>query len=273
MVNGISQPDHALKTPRDGGSGGHAAPHVDFRNLTVRYNAKTALDDVSLEIPRHSIFAIIGPANSGKTTLLKCINRTIDFIASARIQGEILVGGENVYRLRNVYELRRRVGMVFPLPVGLPMSIYNNVAYAPRRSGMHNRKELDALVESCLRQAMLWDEVKDRLELLGTRLSGGQQQRLTLARALSLRPEILCLDEFSIAIDPVTTMRIEDILRELKKEMTIILVTNLVQQARRLADYTAFFSASRLIEAGETEKLFTKPEQQLTERYINGDYG
>ena len=133
--------------------------------------------------------------------------------------------------------------MVFPLPVGLPLSVYENVAYAPRRAGIHGRQELDPLVEKCLRQAMLWDEVKDRLDMLGTKLSGGQQQRLTLARALSLRPEILCLDEFSIAIDPVTTMRIEDILRELKNQMTIVLVTNLVQQARRLADYTAFFSA------------------------------
>ena len=158
--------------------------------------------------------------------------------------------------------------MVFPLPVGLPLSVYENVAYAPRRAGIHDRYELDETVETCLRQAMLWDEVKDRLDLLGTRLSGGQQQRLTLARALSLRPEILCLDEFSIAIDPVTTMRIEDILRELKKQMTIVLVTNLVQQARRLADYTAFFSASQLIEAGETETIFTKAANRLTQRYV-----
>ena len=163
--------------------------------------------------------------------------------------------------------------MVFPLPVGLPLSIYENVAYAPRRAGMNDRHELDELVEKCLRQAMLWDEVKDRLDLLGTKLSGGQQQRLTLARALSLRPEILCLDEFSIAIDPVTTMRIEDILRELKKEMTIVLVTNLVQQARRLADRTAFFSDSRLIEVGETEAIFTKATNPLTTRYVTGDVG
>jgi phosphate transport system ATP-binding protein len=247
--------------------------HIEFHNVTVRYGAKTALDDVSLEIPKQRIFAVIGPANSGKTTLLKCVNRTLDFVSTARAEGEILVDGRNVYQVWNANELRRHVGMVFPLPVGLPMSVYDNVAYAPRRAGIHNRKELDPLVESCLRQAMLWDEVKDRLDLLGTRLSGGQQQRLTLARALSLRPEILCLDEFSIAIDPVTTMRIEDILRELKSRMTIVLVTNLVQQARRLADYTAFFSAGRLIEAAETEKLFTRPEQQLTGRYINGDYG
>ena len=166
----------------------------------------------------------------------------------------MLVDGEDVFRIRNCHALRRRVGMVFPLPVGLPLSVYDNVAYAPRRAGHYDRPYLNALVEKCLRQAMLWDEVKDRLDLLGTRLSGGQQQRLTLARALSHQPEILCLDEFSIAIDPVTTMKIEDILDELKEQMTIVLVTNLVQQARRLADRTAFLSDSRLIEVDETEK-------------------
>ena len=247
--------------------------HIRFQNVTVTYGAKTALEDISLEIPEGQIFGIIGPANSGKTTLLKCINRTIDFASSAKVQGQVLVGGEDIYRMRNVYELRRRVGMVFPLPVGLPLSVYENVAYAPRRAGIRDRGELDALVERCLRQAMLWDEVKDRLNMLGTKLSGGQQQRLTLARALSHRPEILCLDEFSIAIDPVTTMKIEDILRELKKETTVVLVTNLVQQARRLADRTAFLSASKLIEVDDTETLFTRPANRLTERYVTGDFG
>ena len=228
---------------------------------------------MSLAIPRGVIFGIIGPANSGKTTLLKCINRTIEFVSGAGVSGQVLVDGTDVFRMRNVYELRRRVGMVFPLPVGLPLSVYENVAYAPRRAGIHDRAELDEIVERSLRQAMLWDEVKDRLNLLGTRLSGGQQQRLTLARSLSLDPEILCLDEFSIAIDPVTTMKIEDILRELKRQTTIVLVTNLVQQARRLADYTAFFSASKLIEVGDTETIFTQPQQRLTERYVTGDLG
>ena len=247
--------------------------HIRFDNVTVRYGPKTALEGVSLEIPEKQIFAVIGPANSGKTTLLKCINRTIDFVSSAKVRGQILIDGQDIFRIRNVYELRRRVGMVFPLPIGLPLSVYENVAYAPRRAGIHDRHELDELVETCLRQAMLWDEVKDRMNQLGTKLSGGQQQRLTLARALSLRPEILCLDEFSIAIDPVTTMRIEDILRELKNQMTIILVTNLVQQARRLADYTAFFSASQLIEVDETETIFTKAANRLTQRYVSGDFG
>jgi phosphate transport system ATP-binding protein len=247
--------------------------HICFSNVTVTYGPKTALADISLEMPEKQIFAVIGPANSGKTTLLKCINRTIDFISTAKVRGQVQVDGEDVYRIKNVYELRRKVGMVFPLPVGLPLTVFENVAYAPRRAGVHDRYELEALVEKCLHQAMLWDEVKDRMNLLGTRLSGGQQQRLTLARALSLQPEILCLDEFSIAIDPITTMRIEDILHELKNEMTIVLVTNLVQQARRLADRTAFFSNSRLIEVAETEKLFTQPDQQLTQRYLTGDYG
>jgi phosphate transport system ATP-binding protein len=247
--------------------------HIRFREVTVRYGERTALAGINLEILRREIFAIIGPANAGKSTLLKCINRTVDFMPSARVSGEVLVDGRDVRRWRNVCELRRKIGMVFPLPVGLPLTVYENVAYAPRRAGVHDRRQLDPLVETCLRQAMLWDEVKDRLDILGTRLSGGQQQRLTLARALSHRPEILCLDEFSIAIDPVTTMKIEDILRELKERMTIVLVTNLVQQARRLADRTAFFNDSRLIEVDSTEKIFTSAAHRLTERYVNGDFG
>jgi phosphate transport system ATP-binding protein len=246
---------------------------VRFEDVDVWYGRKKALQDVTLSIPEKRIFAIIGPANSGKTTFLKCINRTIDFVPAARVEGRVAVDDQDVFRIRNVFKLRRRVGMVFPLPVGLPMSIYDNVAYAPRMSGMRRGAELDALVEKCLRQSALWDEVKDRLHMLGTKLSGGQQQRLTLARALSLRPEILCLDEFSIAIDPVTTMRIEDVLLELKKEMTIVLVTNLTQQAHRLADYTAFFNNSRLIEVDRTHVIFTQPSQQLTLDYVSGHFG
>jgi phosphate transport system ATP-binding protein len=226
-----------------------------------------------MDVPRHEIFGIIGPANSGKTTLLKCVNRTIEFIANARVDGRVVVGGEDVARMRSVYALRRRVGMVFPLPVGLPLSVFDNVAYAPRRAGLHNRDELEALVVKCLQQAMLWDEVKDRLHTLGTKLSGGQQQRLTLARALSHRPEILCLDEFSIAIDPVTTMKIEDVLMDLKQEMTIVLVTNLVQQARRLADQTAFLNNGELVEYGDTEKIFSEPDHKITYEYVTGGFG
>ena len=247
--------------------------HIKFENVCVRYGAKPALRDISLEIPRNRIFAIIGPANSGKTTFLKCINRTIDFISSAKLTGTVTIDGVDVNRMRNVYALRRRIGMVFPLPVGLPLSVYENVAYAPRRAGLHDRQELDGLVEKCLRQAVLWDEVKDRLKTLGTKLSGGQQQRLTLARALSHRPEVLCLDEFSIAIDPVTTMKIEDVLLQLQTEMTIVLVTNLVQQAHRLADQTAFFNNSRLVEVGETEKIFSQPDEKTTLAYVTGAFG
>jgi phosphate transport system ATP-binding protein len=248
-------------------------PQVQFQNVTVKYDTHVALRDISLSIPEKRIMAIIGPANSGKTTLLKCINRTIDFIPSARVEGTVSVNGDDVSQIRNVYELRRSVGMVFPLPVGLPLTVFDNVAYAPRRAGLFDRQQLEALVEKCLKQAMLWDEVKDRLNTLGTKLSGGQQQRLTLARALSHRPQILCLDEFSIAIDPVTTMKIEDVLVELKKEMTIILVTNLVQQAHRLADNTAFFNASELVEVGETKQIFEKPEKEITYEYVTGGFG
>lgn len=250
-----------------------AGASIEFDRVTVKYDDHVALQDISLSVAPNTILGVIGPANSGKTTFLKCINRTIDFIDSARVTGRVSVNREDVREMRSVYQLRRRVGMVFPLPVGLPMSIYENVAYAPRRAGLYDRIELDALVERCLRQAMLWDEVKDRLDSLGTKLSGGQQQRLTLARALSHRPEILCLDEFSIAIDPVTTMKIEDVLLELKNEMTIVLVTNLVQQAHRLADQTAFLNRSKLVEIGDTEKIFSQPDQPITYEYVTGGFG
>lgn len=249
--------------------------HISFDNVSIYYGKDVALQPFSMQIKRNEIFGIIGPANAGKTSLLKSINRTLDFIPSAKVSGSVKVNGQdvNAIRGRRVHQLRRHIGMVFPLPVGLPLSVYENVAYAPRRAGMHDRRVLDELVEKCLRQAMLWDEVKDRLNMLGTKLSGGQQQRLTIARALSHQPEILCLDEFSIAIDPVTTMKIEDVLLELKQELTIVLVTNLVQQARRLADHTAFFNKSELIEYGSTEKIFSEPEEQITLDYIMGDFG
>jgi phosphate transport system ATP-binding protein len=250
------------------------AAHIEFKHVTVRYGSHVALRDLSLEIPEKEIFGIIGPANSGKTTLLKCINRTIDFVPGAKVEGDVLVGGHDVFNVKNVYDLRRQIGMVFPLPVGLPLSVYDNVAYAPRMAGLHNRAELDALVEKCLRQAALWDEVKDRLQMLGTKLSGGQQQRLTIARALSHRPKILCLDEFSIAVDPVTTMKIEDVLLDLKAEMTIVLVTNLVQQAHRLADRVAFLNDSRLIEVGATGVIFSEhPSNRMTFDYVRGHFG
>src|SRR5438105_5237425 len=232
--------------------------HIEFRDVCAFYGSKQVLRNVNLQVPRNSTIGIIGPANSGKTTLLKTINRTLDLVGGARFTGEVLINGESVAAIRNPNDLRRRIGMVFPLPVGLPLTIYENVAYAPRRRGITAKTELDEIVERCLRQAVLWNEVKDRLELLGTRLSGGQQQRLTLARALSLSPEILCLDEFSIAIDPVTTMRIEEVLKELRKSMTVVLVTNLVQQARRLADHTLFLWRAEIIEHSSTDVAFSE---------------
>jgi phosphate transport system ATP-binding protein len=251
-----------------------ATPHIEFRAVSAYYGSKQVLREVSFSVPRHTVLGIIGPANSGKTTLLKVINRTLDFVDGAWSSGEVLINGEEVGRVRKAHELRRRIGMVFPLPVGLPLTVYENVAYAPRRMGLSNKAELDELVERCLRQAVLWDEVKDRLGSLGTRLSGGQQQRLTLARALSLSPEILCLDEFSIAIDPVTTMRIEEVLKELRRSMTILLVTNLVQQARRLADNTLFLWRGDVVEHGPTEVVFSdRPKDKRTHDYVNGIFG
>ncbi len=247
---------------------------IEISNLEVRYDKKVALKGISLDIYENEILAIIGPAQSGKTTLLKVINRTIEFVPGVWVGGTVKIDGKNVMEMRNVYELRRRIGMVFPLPVGLPLSIYDNVAFAPRAAGFRQRDQLDEIVERCLRQAALWDEVKDRLESLGTRLSGGQQQRLTIARALSHQPEILCLDEFSIAVDPVTTMRIEDVLKELRSEMTIILVTNLVQQARRLADRTAFLLNGELIEVDSNEVIFSRsPANKMTYDYVSGTFG
>jgi phosphate transport system ATP-binding protein len=249
-------------------------PHVVFHHVTVRFDGTPVLDDVSLEIPRQQIFGIIGPANAGKTTLLKCINRTIEMAGRATVTGRVTVAGEDVFKVKDVYGLRRRVGMVSPLPVGLPLSVYDNVAYAARLTGVRARADLDGLVEGCLRQAALWDEVKDRLGQLGTRLSGGQQQRLAIARALSHRPEILCLNRFSIAVDPVTTMKIEDVLLELKTQVTIIMVTNIVQQAHRLADRVAFFNDSRLVEVGPTDVIFSdRPADPSTLAYIRGLFG
>jgi len=247
---------------------------IEIKDLRVSYEKKPALKGISVSIPEHEVFAVIGPANSGKTTLLKCINRTLELEPGTSVRGTVTIDGLDAGQMRDVYGLRRRIGMVFPLPVGLPLSVYDNVAYAPRMAGTRKKAILNEIVERCLTQAALWDEVKDRLGTLGTMLSGGQQQRLTIARALSHDPEILCLDEFSIAIDPVTTMRIEDVLVQLKKKMTIILVTNLVQQARRLGDITCFINKGELVQVGPTETLFSDdPGNQLTYDYIHGVFG
>jgi phosphate transport system ATP-binding protein len=243
-------------------------------DLKISYGGAVALEGVSLDVRENEIFGIIGPANAGKTSFLKVINRMDMFTAGMKVEGEIRFNGRDIRRLNNVYALRSRIGGVFPLPVGLPMTVYDNVALSPRLRGIKDKRELDIIVERCLTRAALWDEVKDRLNALGSLLSGGQQQRLTIARALSQEPELLMLDEFSIAVDPVTTMRIEDVLKELKRDTTIILVTNLVQQARRLADRTAFFLEGRCVEIGETEELFTGTvEDQRTRDYVEGRFG
>jgi phosphate transport system ATP-binding protein len=247
---------------------------IEVRGLGIRYGQAAALDNVSLQVREHEIFGIIGPSNAGKTSFLKALNRMDMFTSGMRVHGEILFNGRDIRHLKNVYALRSRIGVVFPLPVGLPMTVYDNVALAPRLRGVRNRNDLDIIVERCLARAALWDEVKDRLNTLGSLLSGGQQQRLTIARALSQEPEVLMLDEFSIAVDPVTTMRIEDVLKELRREMTIILVTNLVQQARRLAQRTAFFLNGACVEIGETESLFSgEVTDPRTRDYVEGRFG
>jgi len=247
---------------------------LEVRNLTLSYGDKTVLRNVSLQVRENEIFGIIGPANSGKTSFLRVLNRMNEFVPGMGVKGTVLFNGEDVKTFKNVFALRRRVGVVFPLPVGLPMSVYDNVAFSPRLTGIKKKAELEEIVERCLRRAALWDEVKDRLHALGSLLSGGQQQRLTIARALSQDPELLLLDEFSIAVDPVTTMRIEDVLKELRSEMTIVLVTNLVQQARRLAHRTAFFLNGELVEVGDTEEFFTGTVQDpRTREYVEGKFG
>jgi phosphate transport system ATP-binding protein len=247
---------------------------IALDGLCVRYGQREALKGVTFDVRRNEVLGIIGPAQSGKSTLLRTLNRTIDDVPGAVVTGTVTVDGENVRQVRDVFALRRKVGMVAPLPVGLPLSIYDNVAFAPRMAGIRDRRTLDERVERCLHQAALWDEVKDRLDNLGTKLSGGQQQRLTIARALSHEPEVLCLDEFSIAIDPVTTMRIEDVLKELRDRMTIVLVTNLVQQARRIADRTAFLLNGELVEIDRTEVIFSeRPADSRTYDYVSGIFG
>jgi phosphate transport system ATP-binding protein len=247
---------------------------IEVDDLRLSYGRREVIHGVSFDVQANEILGVIGPAQSGKTSLLRCLNRTIDFAADAYVSGTIRVDGVDVRAVKDVFDLRRRIGMVAPLPVGLPMSVYDNVAFAPRCAGMTARSDLDGIVERCLRQAALWDEVKDRLGSLGTKLSGGQQQRLTIARALSHQPEILCLDEFSIAIDPVTTMRIEDVLKELKREVTIILVTNLTQQARRLADRTMFLLEGDLVEIGPNDTVFSDTRaSQKTRDYVQGLFG
>jgi phosphate transport system ATP-binding protein len=247
---------------------------LSVRGLSIRYGDKVALQGVDLDVRQHEIFGIIGPANAGKTSFLRALNRMDEFVLGMHVDGSVTFAGNDTRTIRNLYALRRHIGVVFQLPVGLPLSIFDNVALAPRLRGVRDKTEIHAIVEGCLRRAALWDEVKDRLQGLGSLLSGGQQQRLTIARALSQDPELLLLDEFSIAVDPVTTMRIEEVLKELRRELTIVLVTNLVQQARRLANRTAFFLGGRCVEIADTETLFAGgASDPRTVDYLEGRYG
>ena len=246
------------------------APVLSLKDVGIAYGGTSALRGVSFDVHKNEIFGLIGPAGGGKTSLMRAINRMDEFVPGMTVTGSIALNGKEVRDWRNVYALRQRIGVVFPLPVGLPLSVWENVALSPRLRGIRDRAELDVIVERCLTRAALWDEVKDRLKSLGSRLSGGQQQRLTIARALSQEPEVLLLDEFSIAVDPVTTMRIEDVLRGLKEEMSIVLVTNLVQQAYRLADRTAFVLQGELVEVGETAAWVEgRTADPRTQRYLD----
>jgi len=252
---------------------------LEAQNLAVYYNGRPAIEGISLKIPRRRITAIIGPSGCGKSTLLRCFNRMNDLIPSARVTGRVLFEGVDLYGPDvDVVEVRRRIGMVFQKPNPFPKSIYENVAFGPRIQGIRDRRRLDEIVERCLRAAALWDEVKDKLHQNALTLSGGQQQRLCIARALATEPEVLLMDEPASALDPIATMKIEDLMRELAREYTIVIVTHNMQQAARVSDYTAFMLAGedwvgRLIEFGPTQQIFTRPRDRRTEDYITGRFG
>ena len=247
---------------------------IEIKNLGVSYGPKNIINNLNLDIYQNEVLAIIGPANSGKSSLLRCLNRMTDFNNEVSLKGDILLDGVSIYDDEDSTFLRRRIGMVSPLPVGLPMTIKENVTYAPRMAGCKDQAELDFILEDCLKKAALWDEVKDRLDTLATKLSGGQQQRLTIARALSHHPEVLCLDEFSIAIDPVTTMKIEAVLHELKEHITIVMVTNVINQAKRLGDRTAMMLHGEILDLDTNKNLFSGViKDERTKNYIEGLFG
>jgi phosphate transport system ATP-binding protein len=247
---------------------------LDVRKLNLHYGETQALDDITLSIPRHHVTAFIGPSGCGKSTLLRCFNRMNDLIDGVRVTGHIELDGEDIHGANvDVSALRRRVGMVFQKPNPFPKSIYENVAYGLRLEGRRRRAELDERVEWALRNAALWDEVKDRLDESALGLSGGQQQRLVIARAVAIQPEVLLLDEPASALDPISTLKIEELISELKHQYTVVIVTHNMQQAARVSDFTAFLYLGRLIEHDTTTKIFTKPAQRQTEDYVTGRYG
>lgn len=247
---------------------------ISVKDLNLYYGDFHALKNISMELPEKKITAFIGPSGCGKSTLLKSLNRMNDLIDGCRIVGEVLLDGEPIYDGgMDVNLLRKRVGMVFQKPNPFPMSIYDNVAYGPRTHGVRSKAKLDDIVEKSLRDAAIWDEVKDRLKKSALGMSGGQQQRLCIARALAVEPEVLLMDEPTSALDPISTSRIEDLAVELKKQYTIIMVTHNMQQAARISDKTAFFLLGEVVEFSETEKLFSMPEDKRTEDYITGRFG
>nr|WP_259374478.1 phosphate ABC transporter ATP-binding protein PstB [Calidifontimicrobium sp. SYSU G02091] len=247
---------------------------IAVQNVNLFYGAKQALFDVTMDIPRGQVVAFIGPSGCGKSTLLRCFNRMNDLVDGCRVEGQILLDKQNIYdRSVNVAQLRRRVGMVFQKPNPFPKSIYENVAYGLRLLGVKNRAQLDEAVERSLKQAALWDEVKDRLDASGLSLSGGQQQRLVIARAVALEPDVLLLDEPCSALDPISTAKIEELLLELKSKFTIVIVTHNMQQAARVSDYTAYMYLGKLVEYSPTRDLFMKPAKKETEDYITGRFG
>jgi phosphate transport system ATP-binding protein len=250
-------------------------PCLQVKGFNLYYDQNTqALQNINLIIPEHRVTAFIGPSGCGKSTLLRCFNRMNDLIDSVRIEGEMRLHGQDIYAKNvNVAELRRRVGMVFQKPNPFPKSIYENVAYGLRLQGIKSRRILDKVVEKSLKSAALWDEVKDRLDDNALGLSGGQQQRLVIARAIAIEPEVLLLDEPASALDPISTLKIEELIYELKDKYTIVIVTHNMQQAARVSDYTAFMYLGELIEFGDTNTLFTNPRKKQTEDYITGRYG
>ena len=246
---------------------------LTIKNLDLYYSEFKALKNINLNIQEKEITAFIGPSGCGKSTLLKSLNRMIDLVEGCRIEGEVLLDGENIYRDMDVNLLRKRVGMVFQKPNPFPMSIYDNIAYGPRTHGIRSKVKLDELVENSLRGAAIWDEVKDRLKKSALGLSGGQQQRICIARALAVQPEVLLMDEPTSALDPISTAKVEELALELKKDYTIVMVTHNMQQAARISDRTAFFLLGEIVEFGKTEQIFSMPKDKRTEDYITGRFG
>ena len=243
------------------------------KGLDLYYGDFHALKDVNLDINAKEITAFIGPSGCGKSTFLKTLNRMNDLVEGCKITGDVRLDGENIYSGMDVSQLRKRVGMVFQKPNPFPMSIYDNIAYGPRTHGIHNKAKLNEIVETSLRQAAIWDEVKDRLNKSALGMSGGPQQSLCIARALAVQPEVILMDEPTSALDPISTSKIEDLVIELKKDYTIIMVTHNMQQATRVSDKTVFFLLGEIIESGDTEKLFSVPTDKRTEDYITGRFG